>query len=81
MQYLISAVIITLFVVIVKTHPICRPTIDISEPTCHTNLTTNTTFLNEWLSLHHKSEGIDQLRRRNDKSIASILLSEMVLFN
>ena len=72
----------------VEPHPICQETNDqqnsttIAEATCYTNLTANETILNEWLSLHDKSEGINQLHRRKTSSIASVLLNltaEMVI--
>ena len=86
MQYLVTAGLMILCVVIVEPHPMCPETVDYQnstvEPACYTNVTANETFLNEWLSLHDKSEGINQLRRRKDSSIVSILLSltaEMVI--
>ena len=87
MQYLITAALMILFLMIVEPHPICKETIDqqnfsTAQPACYANLTANETFLNEWLSLHDDSEGINQLRRRKDSSIASVLLNltaEMVI--
>lgn len=87
MQYLVTAGLMILFLVIVEPHPMCLETVDHQnsttvEPACYTNVTANETFLNEWLSLHDKSEGINQLRRRKDSSIVSILLNltaEMVI--
>ena len=86
MQYLVTAGLIILFLVIVEPHPMCLEIVDHQnstvEPACYINVTANETFLNEWLSLYDKSEGINQLRRRKDSSIVSILLSltaEMVI--
>ena len=86
MQYLVTAGLIILFLVIVEPHPMCPEIVhhqnSTIEPACYTNVTANETFLNEWLSLNDKSEGINQLRRRKDSSIVSILLSltaEMVI--
>lgn len=81
MQYFISAIVIGLLVINVECHPICKQTADqlnatTNEPSCSTNLTANATFLNEWLSLHDDSEGIDQLRNRKSNTIADILLKQ-----
>ena len=75
MSHITSAALMILFVIIVlvEPHPICQNIT--SVPTCATNLTANVTILNEWLSLHDNSEGIDQLRSHKESSIASILLS------
>lgn len=74
MQCMTSAVVIVLLVVmIVESHPICNYAAT-NEPTCYTNLTANVSFLNEWLSLHDNSEGINQLRGRMDNTIVKSLL-------
>lgn len=68
MKYLISVVVvIALLVMKVESYPICFQT-------CYTDVTTNVSFLNNWLSLHHESEGIDQLRRHKSGSIVNQLL-------
>ena len=67
-------VAILLMMMMVQPHPICNTNFN-PDPTCSTNLTANESFLNEWLSLHDESKGIDQLRGRRNKSIASILLN------
>lgn len=77
MQHLI---IVALMLMTVEPHPICQQTggqqnSTAIQPTCYANLTANETFLNEWLSLHDESDGIDELRSRKDGSIASILLN------
>lgn len=82
MKYMISAVVLVTIVMIVKSHPICKETTDQSSDTaCYTNLTANISFLNEWMSLHDKSKGINALRRHKSNSIASILfkLTEVIL--
>lgn len=73
MLHITSAALIILFVTIVESYPLCQQIT--SGPTCTTNLTANITVLDEWLSLHDNSEGIDQLRSHKDSSIASILLN------
>ena len=75
MKCIISAVVIATLVMIVKSHPICQQAVNAttSEP-CYANPTANVSFLNEWLSLHNNSQGINQLRRTKDSSIASQLL-------
>jgi len=80
MQNLITAAITLSLLIVVKPHPICNQTTDqhntaTSELACNTNLTASLAFLNDWLSLHDESKGIDQLRSRIDSSIASILLN------
>ena len=73
MLYMTSAVLMILFAIIAEPYPVCQQMT--SGPTCNSNLTANVTLLNEWLSLHDNSEGIDQLRSHKDSSIASILLN------
>ena len=78
MQSLVSAIVIVLLVTLVEPHPICKQATDqsnttTSRPTCNTNLTANISFLDEWLSLHDESQGLDQLRRHKHSSTASIL--------
>ena len=78
MKCIISAVVIATLVMIVKSHPICQQAVNATtnEP-CYANPTANVSFLNEWLSLHDNSQGINQLRSRKDSSIVSKLLLQL----
>ena len=80
MKCIISAVVITTLVMIVKSHPIpvCQQAVNATtSESCYANPTANVSFLNEWLSLHDNSQGINQLRSRKDSSIASKLLLQL----
>ena len=80
MQCLLNVIVLVLLIMTVQPHPICNQAT--SGTTCYATVTANKTFLNEWLSLHHDSDGIDQLRGINKNSITKKLKDaiKMVIF-
>ena len=75
MQSSITAVVIVSLVMLVESHPICsgQSSVTTNEPSCYTNLTASASFLNEWLSIHQDSEGIDKLRNHKGSTVWNLL--------